>query len=44
MGNMMELGQAAGVAASLCSRENVIPRQLNIKILQATLREMGVRI
>lgn len=44
MGNMMELGQAAGVAAALCSRENVTPRELNIKILQATLREMGVRI
>jgi hypothetical protein len=44
MGNMMELGQAAGVAAALCSRENVTPRELNLKILQTTLREMGVRI
>jgi hypothetical protein len=44
MGNMMELGQAAGVAAALCSRENVTPRDLDLSVLQSFLRGMGVLI
>jgi glycine/D-amino acid oxidase-like deaminating enzyme len=42
MGNMMALGQAAGVAAALASAREVSPRQLDVKLLQRTLREMGV--
>jgi hypothetical protein len=44
MGNMMEIGQAAGVAAALCSRQGVTPRQLSIKKLQEVLCAMGVRL
>jgi hypothetical protein len=44
MGNMMEIGQAAGVAAALCSARGTTPRQLDVKELQAVLRSMGVRL
>jgi hypothetical protein len=44
MGNMMEMGQAAGVAAALCSRQGVTPRQVSIKKLQEVLCAMGVRL
>lgn len=44
MGNMMEVGQAAGVAAALSSAHDVTPRALDVKLLQQTLREMGVKI
>jgi hypothetical protein len=44
MGNMMEIGQAAGVAAALCSARGTTPRQLDVKELQATLCAMGVRL
>ncbi|MCJ7552042.1 MAG: FAD-dependent oxidoreductase [Anaerolineae bacterium] len=44
MGNMMELGQAAGTAAALCSAAEVSPRELDVVALQARLREMGVHI
>ena len=44
MGNMMEIGQAAGVAAALCSAGHVAPRHLNVKELQDTLCLMGVRL
>jgi len=44
MGNMMELGQAAGVAAALCSQAGTMPRTLDIGQLQATLRGMGVHL
>jgi hypothetical protein len=43
MGNMMEIGQAAGVAAALCSASDTTPRQLDVKEVQAALRAMGVR-
>jgi hypothetical protein len=39
---MMALGQAAGVAAALCSAQEVAPRALDVATLQQTLREMGV--
>jgi len=44
MGNMMELGQAAGTAAALCSAAEVSPRELDVVALQARLREMGVHV
>jgi hypothetical protein len=44
MGNMMELGQAAGVAAALCSAQGVTPRQLDVQQLQVVLRQMGVHL
>jgi hypothetical protein len=44
MGNMIALGQAAGVAAALCSAEGVTPRQLHVSRLQRALRSMGVQL
>ena len=44
MGNMMELGQAAGVAAALCSAQGISPRQLDVPQLQSILRQMGVHL
>ena len=44
MGNMMEIGQAAGVAAALCSARGVAPRYLNVGELQDRLCSMGVRL
>ena len=37
-------GQAAGVAAALSARENVTPRNLDVTLLQNTLREIGGRV
>lgn len=42
MGNMMALGQAAGVAAAVSSQRGVSPRALGHKPVQDRLREMGV--
>ena len=36
------MGQAAGVAASLCVKHGVAPRQLKVGELQARLRAWGV--
>jgi len=44
MGNMMDLGQAAGVAAALASSEKVTPRQLDVKKIQNRLISMGVKL
>jgi glycine/D-amino acid oxidase-like deaminating enzyme len=44
MGNMMALGQAAGVAAAMCAAQGVTPRKLNVPQLQAALRAMGAQI
>jgi hypothetical protein len=44
MGNMMEIGQAAGAAAALCSARGVHPRQLDVRALQDTLCSMDVRL
>lgn len=38
----MAQGQAAGTAAALCAAEGNIPRSLNVKILQETLKQQGV--
>ena len=43
MGNMMELGAAAGAAAALCARQGVNPRELDAQLLRKTLKEeLGV--
>lgn len=44
MGNMMEVGQAAGVAAAMSSARGCTPRDLPVADLQATLRGMGVHL
>jgi hypothetical protein len=44
MGNMMALGQAAGVAAALCSAQGITPRQLDVGQLQQVLRAMGAQL
>ena len=44
MGNMMELGQAAGVAAALCCAQGVTPRKLDVSHVQGVLASMGVRL
>ena len=36
------MGQAAGTAASICVKENIQPRQLDVKQLQKILLENGV--
>ena len=42
MGNMMDLGQAAGVAAALAAKEGVVPRELEVEKIQHALVDMGV--
>jgi hypothetical protein len=37
-------GQAAGTAAALAVKDNVTPKQLNVKKLQDTLRKQGARV
>ena len=39
--SMMLMGQAAGVAAALCAREGVEPRELDVKELQQVLMQWG---
>jgi len=43
MGIMVDMGQAAGVAAALAVKGNVAPRRVNAKDVRAALAEMGVR-
>ncbi len=38
---VMAIGQAAGTAAALCSRENITPRKLDVGLLQDTLVSQG---
>jgi len=42
MGNMMAIGQAAGVAAALAARQDMRPRDLDVRSIQDVLRNMGV--
>jgi len=42
MGNMMGIGQAAGVAAALSAERNVLPRDLDYRLIQKRLNEMNV--
>lgn len=44
IGNVMDLGQAAGVAAALCIKQNITPRQVDVKQVQKTLVDMGVQL
>lgn len=45
MGNMMDMGQAAGVAAALCAKQGVRPRDLAVKQVQDILQnEMGISL
>jgi hypothetical protein len=44
MGNMMDLGQAAGTAAALAARAGVTPRALDVALVQRRLRDTGVRL
>jgi hypothetical protein len=41
MPTCMVMGQAAGTAAALCVKNNAIPREVDIKELQRTLRQQG---
>ena len=43
MGNMMGIGQAAGVAAALCAKNNIVPRKIDVKKVQEKLIEMGAK-
>lgn len=38
----MAQGQAVGTAAALCAKSGINPRQLDIKLLQKTLKDQGV--
>jgi hypothetical protein len=44
MGNMMEVGQAAGVAAAMCASSRIRPRELEVAQLQRVLIGMGVHL
>jgi hypothetical protein len=44
IGNMICIGQAAGVAAALSSKNDVQPRSLDVKLVQNKLKEMGVSL
>lgn len=44
MGNMISIGQGAGVAAALCGQANTRPRDLDPRHIQTKLAEMGVRL
>jgi hypothetical protein len=44
MGNMISIGQAAGVAAALCAQHDTLPRQLDYRLIQGALDEMGVSL
>ncbi len=37
----MTMGQAAGTAAALAARSGIVPRRVNVRELQATLRQQG---
>lgn len=42
MGNMMAVGQGAGVAAALAALNDTVPRALDVKAIQQKLRDIGV--
>ena len=44
MGNMMDLGQAAGVAAALASARGIPPGKLNVQLVQDALVAAGVQL
>jgi hypothetical protein len=42
MGNMLGMGQAAGVAAAVAVRDGVLPRRVDVCRIQEALITMGV--
>jgi hypothetical protein len=44
MGNMISIGQGAGVAAALCAEHGVLPRDVDVRLVQAALDAMGVSL
>ena len=40
----VNVGQSAGIAAALCVKENIIPRKLDYKKIQAVLTKKGVEL
>jgi len=44
MGNMISIGQGAGVAAAIASAEGVAPRHVDVVKVQEALRQMGARL
>jgi len=44
MGNMISVGQGAGVAAALCAQKDVQPRELDYRLIQQQLDELGVSL
>jgi hypothetical protein len=44
IGNMICIGQAAGVAAAICSAKGIQPRFLDAKLIRQKLDEMGVSL
>jgi hypothetical protein len=44
MGNMISIGQAAGVAGALCARDDTLPRELDYHLIQEKLAEMGASL
>ncbi len=44
MGNCMATGHAAGVAAALCARKGIMPREIKASEVQAKLRSDGVNL
>jgi hypothetical protein len=44
MGNMMAIGQAAGVAAAICAGERILPRNIEVQKIQSCLRDMKVEL
>ncbi len=44
MGNMISIGQGAGIAAALCAQYAVLPRSLDVKLVKEKLAAMGVSL
>ncbi len=42
--SVMMMGQAAGTAAALCARQNLYPRQLDVRQLQQALVDAGINL
>ena len=42
MGNCMATGHAAGVAAAMCTKEKILPREVSVPKLREALRAEGV--
>ena len=40
----MNMGQAAGIAAALCVEKDVLPRELDAKLIQSELEKLGVEL